>query len=117
MQIKRRYNYGKRSKKGEDMREVRQIQHVFYENVYRDNAGKRGSLHAERRGGEKGCARVRRGREIGRRKDCALRALEGIARDMNVLKTVLCDEIEDREESIRRSAEELKYYLKKYEET
>ena len=59
----------------------------------------------------------RKGREIGRRKDCALRALEGIARDMNVLKTVLCDEIEDREESIRRSAEELKYYLKKYEET
>ena len=87
--------------------------------IMRENAGycmrKREIVKKDTPACEAFCGR--KGREIGRRKDCALRALEGIARDMNVLKTVLCDEIEDREESIRRSAEELKYYLKKYEET
>ncbi|PWM73115.1 MAG: hypothetical protein DBX59_05320 [Bacillota bacterium] len=59
----------------------------------------------------------RRARDISRRKDCALRALGGIAQDMNVLKTILCDETEDRAEALRQTTSELKYYLKKYEET
>ncbi|PWM75374.1 MAG: hypothetical protein DBX59_01935 [Bacillota bacterium] len=59
----------------------------------------------------------RRARDIGRRKDRALKALEGLAQDMNVLKTILCDETEDRAEALRQTTSELKYYLKKYEES
>ena len=64
---------------------------------------------------EKYCGR--KGRYIGERKDRALRAIEGIAQDMNVLKTILCDETEDRAEALRQTTSELKYYLKKYEES
>ncbi len=60
--------------------------------------------------------RGRAGENIARRKIAAVRVLSAIAQDINMLKTILCDETADREDYIREKTVELTYYLKKYEQ-